>query len=57
MSSTSQTSRYRAGLRNFFSLYEAFASAWKLYDSSRLKPALIAERLETQGLRVYDEGV
>ena len=43
--------RYRAGLRNFFSLYEPLASAWKLYDSSGLKPALIAERLEAQALR------
>lgn len=49
--------RYRAGLRNFFSLYEPLASAWRLYDSSGLKPALIAERLESQALRVYDEGV
>lgn len=47
--------RYRAGLRNFFSLYEPLASAWKVYDSSGLKPALIAERLEAQPLRVYDE--
>lgn len=49
--------RYHAGLRNLFSLYEPLASAWRLYDSSRLKPALIAERLEAQGLRVYDEAV
>lgn len=49
--------RYRAGLRNFFSLYEPLASAWKVYDSSGLKPALIAERLEAQPLRVYDETV
>jgi predicted ABC-type ATPase len=47
--------RHRAGLRNFFSLYEPLASAWKLYDSSGLKPALIAERLAAQPLRVYDE--
>ena len=49
--------RYRAGLRNFFSLYEPLTSAWKLYDSSGLKPALIAERLAPQALRVYDEAV
>jgi len=49
--------RYRSGLRNFFNLYEPLASAWRLYDSSGLKPALIAERLEAQGLRVYDEAV
>jgi predicted ABC-type ATPase len=49
--------RYQAGLRNLFSLYEPLASAWRLYDSSGLKPALIAERLEARGLRVYDEAV
>jgi predicted ABC-type ATPase len=49
--------RYRAGLRNFFSLYEPLLSAWKLYDNSRLKPALIAERLEAGALRVYDEAI
>jgi hypothetical protein len=32
-------------------------SAWKLYDSSGLKPTLIAERLEAQPVRVYDEVV
>jgi predicted ABC-type ATPase len=49
--------RYQAGLRNLFSLYEPLASAWRLYDSSGLKPALIAERLGARGLRVYDEAV
>ena len=49
--------RYRAGLRNFLSLYEPLVSAWRLYDSSGLKPALIAERLAPQALRVYDEAV
>jgi predicted ABC-type ATPase len=49
--------RYGAGLGNFFSLYEPLASAWRLYDSSGLKPALIAERLEAGALRVYDEAV
>jgi predicted ABC-type ATPase len=49
--------RYRASLRNFFGLYEPLLSAWRLYDSSGLKPALIAERLEAEALRVYDEAV
>ena len=47
--------RYRAGLRNFFNLYEPVASAWRLYDSSDLVHRLIAEGLETQPPKVYDE--
>ena len=49
--------RYGAGLRNLFNLYEPLASAWRLYDSSGLKPALIADRLDARGLRVYGEAV
>lgn len=47
--------RYLAGLRNFFNLYEPVASAWRLYDSSNLVPRLIAEGLERQPPKVYDE--
>ncbi len=47
--------RYRAGLRNFFNLYEPVASAWRLYDGSNLVPRLIAEGLETKPPKVYDE--
>jgi predicted ABC-type ATPase len=49
--------RYRAGLRNFFSLYEPLASTWSLHDSSGPEPRLVAERLELQPLKVYDEAV
>lgn len=49
--------RYRAGLRNFFNLYEPLASAWRLYDTSSPDPRLVAEGLEAQPIRVYDEGV
>lgn len=49
--------RYRTGLRNFFKLYEPLASAWKLYDGSGPAPRKVAERLESEPLRVYDEGV
>jgi len=49
--------RYLTGQRNFFSLYEPIASAWRLYDGSDLVPRLIAEGLETQPPKVYDETV
>ena len=49
--------RYRSGLHNFFSLYEPIVSTWRLYDSSGSEPRLIATRLESQPIRVYDEGV
>ena len=47
--------RYLAGLRNFFDLYEPVVSAWRLYDASNLVPRLIAQGLETQPPKVYDE--
>jgi len=49
--------RYRAGLRNFFQLYEPLASSWRLYDGSGPEPRLVAARLEEQPARVYDERV
>jgi len=49
--------RYQSGLRNFFNLYEPLASTWRFYNASGPKPMLVAERLESQGVRVYDEGV
>ncbi len=49
--------RYDAGIRNFFRLYEPLVSTWRLYNASGPKPKLLAERLESQPLRVYDEGV
>ena len=42
-------------LRNFFSLYEPVASSWRLYDSSVSEPPLVAARLSSQPVRVYDE--
>jgi len=47
--------RYRAGARNFFDLYERLASTWRLYDNSGDAPRLIAERLDIQAPRVYDQ--
>jgi predicted ABC-type ATPase len=49
--------RYRAGPRNFFSLYEPLASTWAIYDSSGPRPRLIADRLEPDPLTVYDGDV
>jgi predicted ABC-type ATPase len=49
--------RYQAGLRNLFSLYVPLASAWGLYDGSTPAPRLVAEGLETQPPKVYDDGV
>lgn len=49
--------RYRTGLRNFSRLYEPMASTWRLYDASGPEPRLVADRLESQPLRVYDEAV
>ena len=44
--------------RNFFRLYEPLASTWRrCTNASGPKPKLVAERLESQPRRVYDEGV
>jgi len=49
--------RYHAGLRNFFELYDPLVSTWRFYNASGPKPRLVAERLESGEVRVYDEGV
>lgn len=49
--------RYRKGLRNFFGLYQPLTSTWRLYDGSGPTPRNVAERLESEPLRVYDERV
>jgi predicted ABC-type ATPase len=49
--------RYRTGLGNFFKLYEPIASTWRVYDASGPEPKLVAERLEAQAIKVYDEAV
>jgi predicted ABC-type ATPase len=46
--------RYRAGLKNFFDLYEPLVSSWAFYDNSAYEPQLLAERLEFEPARVYD---
>ncbi len=48
--------RYRAGLRNFFSVYRPLAASWRVYDnSSGLVPCLIAAGRRTVVTRVKDK--
>jgi predicted ABC-type ATPase len=49
--------RYRAGIRNFFSLYQPIVTSWALYNASGPEPTLVAERLESEELKVYDHNV
>src|SRR5207248_2805683 len=49
--------RYRAGLRNFFDLYEASASTWRVYNNSGQYPKLVADRLDNRAPQVYDEPI
>lgn len=45
--------RYGRGIRNFFSLYQALATRWSVYDNSLREPLLIAEGSTTASLNVY----
>ena len=49
--------RYRAGIRNFFNLYQPIVTSWTLYNASGPEPMLAAESLESEPLKVYDRGV
>ena len=49
--------RYRAGIRNFFDLYQPIVTSWTLYNASGPEPMLAAESLESEPLKVYDKGV
>jgi predicted ABC-type ATPase len=49
--------RYRAGVRNLFSLYQPVVTTWAVHDCSGLKSQLIAEGLESGPLKVYDRKV
>ncbi len=49
--------RYRAGVRNFFDLYQPIVSSWALFDASGPDPRMVAESLESQPPKVYDPRV
>src|SRR5437867_7617519 len=46
--------RYRSGLRNFFSLYQALTTTWRMYDNSVYEPRLIASGAGTEAPVVND---
>jgi predicted ABC-type ATPase len=43
---------YRSGLRNFFRLYEALTTTWRMYDNSIDVPRLVASGAGTETLTV-----
>ena len=49
--------RYRAGIRNLFSLYQPIVTTWAVHNCSGLKSQLVAEGLESATLKVYDRDV
>jgi predicted ABC-type ATPase len=49
--------RYRSGLRNFFRLYEALTTTWRMYDNSIDVPRLVASGAGTETLTVNDTGL
>lgn len=49
--------RYRAGVRNLFSLYQPVVTSWAVYNCSGPRSQLIAEGLESAQLKVYDREV
>ena len=46
--------RYRSGLRNFFGLYQALTTTWRMYDNSVQEPLLIASGAGTEALAMND---
>jgi predicted ABC-type ATPase len=49
--------RYRAGIFNFFRMYQSIVTSWALFNGSGPEPTLVAERVESQSLRVYDSTI
>jgi predicted ABC-type ATPase len=47
--------RYRAGLKNFFELYQPICDTWRLYDNSEAgRPRLVASASEPGNIDVLD---
>ena len=46
--------RYHSGLRNFFALYQALTTTWRMYDNSVYEPRLIASGAGTEAPVVND---
>lgn len=47
--------RYRAGIRNFFTLYQPLVTSWTPYNASGPEPILVAAGLESELPKVHDE--
>lgn len=47
--------RYRAGLRNFFDLYQVLAQTWQVFDNSLHDPTLVAAGTSTTTTTVANE--
>jgi predicted ABC-type ATPase len=46
--------RYRSGLRNFFRLYQALTTTWRMYDNSEQEPRLVASGVGRETLVAID---
>jgi len=50
--------RYRAGLANFFTLYQPLADSWRVYDNSQTeRPALVAVGFPDRETTVYHQDI
>jgi predicted ABC-type ATPase len=49
--------RYRAGIRNFFSLYQPLASTWQMIDNSIEEPRLVAAGIGRRASIVRDQSL
>jgi len=48
--------RYRAGLRNFFRLYQPLTTSWRMYDNSRAyRRSLVASGHGSKDIHVREE--
>jgi predicted ABC-type ATPase len=46
--------QYRSGIRNFVGVCQPIMTSWAIFNASGPEPAVVAERVESQGLKLYD---
>ena len=50
--------RYKAGVKNFFELYQPIADVWEVYmNTTQLKPLRIASGVRTESIEIYNQTV
>ena len=49
--------RYRSGLRNFFRLYQALTTTWRMYDNSEQEPRMVASGAGRETLAAIDDAL